>query len=239
MSQHRPASLVFDTPDQLSRWLTGRDDGHLQQFDEKHRLTAATAQAFVLMQQQARLDGIELALVSSYRSFAQQQRIWLAKYQGQRPVYDQQQQLVAMHSLEAEAKIRAILLYSALPGASRHHWGTDFDLYDKAAVAADYQVQLLDSEYNSGGPFYPLHLWLEQHAADFGFFRPYRQDTGGVAQELWHLSYAPEASPLLDAFELWMLQDAIRQSELPEQELLLALLPELMQRYVKSICQES
>ncbi|WP_337840295.1 M15 family metallopeptidase [Rheinheimera sp.] len=232
-------SFQWDTQTVLALQLTGRDERHLQSLDERHRLTAATAQAFLEMRQAAAADGIELALLSSYRSFAQQQRIWQAKYQGHRPVFDKQQQQLDVARLDAEAKIRAILLYSALPGASRHHWGTDFDLYDKAAVPADYQVQLLDAEYNSGGPFYPLHLWLEQHAADFGFFRPYRHDTGGVAQELWHLSYAPEAVPLLNAFELWMLQQAIEQSELADQPLLLALLPELMQRYVKRICQES
>ena len=99
------------------------------------------------MQQAAAADGIELALVSSYRSFAQQARIWTAKYTGQRPVYNKAQQQVDISQLDGFAKIEAILLYSALPGASRHHWGTDLDVFDKAAVAADYQVQLLDAEY--------------------------------------------------------------------------------------------
>ena len=34
----------------------------------------------------------------------------------------------------------AILLWSALPGASRHHWGTDFDVFDRAAVPPDYRA---------------------------------------------------------------------------------------------------
>ncbi len=46
------------------------------------------------MQQAAAADGIELALVSSYRSFAQQARTGQRKYTGQRPVYNKAQQQV-------------------------------------------------------------------------------------------------------------------------------------------------
>ena len=39
-------------------------------------------------------------------------------------------------ALAPQERIEAILLWSALPGASRHHWGTDLDLIDRRAVAA-------------------------------------------------------------------------------------------------------
>ncbi|EGM78539.1 D-alanyl-D-alanine carboxypeptidase [Rheinheimera sp. A13L] len=222
----------------VAKLLTGFDESALVELELKHRLMPQVKAAYLQMQQAAALDGIELALVSSYRSFAQQARIWTAKYTGQRPVYNKAQQQVDIHSLTGFAKVEAILLYSALPGASRHHWGTDLDVFDKAAVAADYQVQLLDAEYQPGGPFYALDQWLQQRAADFGFFRPYLYDQGGVAKEAWHLSYRPLAEGYLKSFEHNMLAQAITQSELPDKALLLEHLPLIFQRYVCTICKD-
>jgi LAS superfamily LD-carboxypeptidase LdcB len=216
--------------------LTGQDDSELVELEQRHRLLPDVKAAYLAMQQAAATDGLQLALVSSYRSFAQQARIWTAKYQGQRPVYNKAQQPIAIQSLTGFARLEAILLYSALPGASRHHWGTDLDVYDKAAVAADYQVQLLDAEYLPGGPFYALDQWLEQHAARFGFFRPYRRDQGGVAKEAWHLSFYPLASAYLNQFDEAMLHQAIAKSDLPDKTLLLQHIPLIFQRYVCNIC---
>ncbi|MCA1929824.1 M15 family metallopeptidase [Rheinheimera sp.] len=222
----------------LARHLTGFDETALVELEQRHRLLPDVKAAYQRMKQAAALDGIELALVSSYRSFSQQARIWTAKYTGQRPVYNKAQQQVDIHTLNGFAKIEAILLYSALPGASRHHWGTDLDLFDKAAVAENYQVQLLDAEYQSGGPFYALDQWLSQHAAQFGFFRPYQRDQGGVAKEAWHLSYRPLAEGYLNSFDEAMLSDAIAQSELPDKTLLLEHIPLIFKRYVCTICKD-
>lgn len=222
----------------VAKLLTGFDETALVELEQRHRLLPDVKAAYQQMQQAAAADGIELALVSSYRSFAQQARIWTAKYTGQRPVYNKAQQQVDISQLVGFAKIEAILLYSALPGASRHHWGTDLDVFDKATVAADYQVQLLDAEYQPGGPFYVLDQWLNQHAASFGFFRPYQRDQGGVAKEAWHLSYRPLAEHYLNCFDESMLADAITQSELPDKALLIEHIPLIYQRYVCNICKE-
>jgi LAS superfamily LD-carboxypeptidase LdcB len=222
----------------IAKLLTGFDETALVELEQRHRLLPQVKAAYQQMQQAAATDGIELALVSSFRSFAQQARIWMAKYQGQRPVYNKAQQQIDISQLDGFAKIEAILLYSALPGASRHHWGTDLDVFDKAAVAADYQVQLLDAEYQLGGPFYALEQWLNQHAARFGFFRPYQRDQGGVAKEAWHLSYRPLAEDYLNCFDESMLADAITQSELPDKALLIEHIPLIYQRYVCNICKE-
>lgn len=222
----------------VARLLTGFDETALVELELRHRLLPQVKAAYQQMQQAALLDGIGLALVSSYRSFAQQARIWTAKYTGQRAVYNKAQQQVDITSLNGFARMEAILLYSALPGASRHHWGTDLDVFDKAAVAEDYQVQLLDAEYQPGGPFYALDQWLHQHASDFGFFRPYQRDQGGVAKEAWHLSYRPLAEGYLKSFDETMLYQAIAQSELPDKPLLLEHIPLIFQRYVCTICEE-
>jgi len=221
----------------LSLLLTGRalpdlvDVGALQ-------LERETAAAFARMQHAAALDGFDLQLVSAYRSFERQAAIWRAKLSGQRPVYDAMQQPVDLNTRQGFAKLEAVLLYSALPGASRHHWGTDFDLYDAAAVDSDYRVQLLGSEYQSDGPFAPMSSWLQVHAIEFGFFLPYRQYRGGVAAEPWHLSYRPLAVGYLQQFSLNMLQQAIECTDLPEQSLILQQLPVIFERYVTTICDQ-
>jgi len=215
--------------------LTGRESPDLVEIGAL-QLERQTAAAFAQMQYAAAQDGFDLQLVSGYRSFERQAAIWRAKLSGLRPVFAASQQKIDLSTLQGFAKLEAVLLYSALPGASRHHWGTDFDLYDAAAVDHDYQVQLLEHEYQADGPFAPLSAWLTVHAMEFGFFLPYRQYRGGVAAEPWHLSYLPLAGPYLQRFSIEMLQQAIQNADLPEQALILAQLPVIFERYVTTIC---
>lgn len=222
----------------LSLLLTGLTPPDLVAVDGL-QLERRSADAFYRMQQAARLDGIELRPVSAYRSFERQAAIWNGKMLGQRAVYDHQQQRIDIHQLTGFARLEAVLLYSALPGASRHHWGTDLDVFDAAAVPKDYQPQLLETEYQGTGPFVHLSQWLTKHAGDFGFFRPYYHYLGGVAAEPWHLSYQPLAEAYLQQFELKMLQQAIADNTLCEKQLILQYLPEIFQRFVLNINKEA
>lgn len=215
--------------------LTGIIAPPLSEVEPGRFLQPVVAAAYQAMQQAAAADGIELRIASGWRDFSRQQAIVKAKLNGERPVYDAAQQPVALAGLSPAAQIEAILLYSALPGASRHHWGTDLDVWDQAAVPADYVLLLTPTEYAAGGPFNDLNDWLSHHAAQFGFFRPYRTFRGGVAAEPWHLSYQPLASHYLQQLSLPMLEEAILQSELPAREAICALLPALYQRYICNI----
>ena len=47
----------------------------------------------------------------------------------------------------------AILVWSALPGASRHHWGTDLDVFDRAVQPPGEPLELLARHYEPGGRF--------------------------------------------------------------------------------------
>ena len=178
--------------------LTGVDESHLVDLPCGHRMREPAAQAFALLQTDAREAGFDLLIASSFRSYERQLAIWNAKARGERPVYDEQGEPIDMRSLSPAQQLRAILRYSAIPGTSRHHWGTDIDVYDGAAVPAAYQVQLSVQEVCSGGVFDALHCWLDQRMQanqSQCFFRPYARDTGGVAAERWHLSFAPLALP--------------------------------------------
>lgn len=222
----------------LDLLLTGRAAPDLVTIGQV-TLAQETAAAFCQLQQAAAGRGFDLQLVSGYRNFQRQAAIWNAKLSGARPVFDLAEQQVSLDKLAGIDKLTAVLLYSALPGASRHHWGTDLDLYDRAAVASDYQPQLLVSEYDTDGPFHPASQWLAEHAHQYGFFLPYRRYQGGVAAEPWHLSYRPLAESYLASFRQDMLANAIEQSELLEKSLILEHLPTLFQRYVMNICEVS
>lgn len=177
--------------------LTGQAEDHLVELADGHRLQAAAARAFELLQADAAAAGFRLAIASSFRSFGRQLLIWNGKACGERPVHDDAGCPVDLAALDVEAQRQAILRFSALPGASRHHWGTDLDVFDAGAVAEGYQVALSPQEVAPGGVFDALHCWLDEHIARgraHGFFRPYAQDRGGVAPERWHLSYAPLAA---------------------------------------------
>jgi LAS superfamily LD-carboxypeptidase LdcB len=178
------------------RELTGLDDSHLVAVPGGHRLQPAAAEAFEKLQADARRSGFELAIASSFRSFERQMLIFNQKAAGLRPVHDDGGRAVTMAGLAPPEQLRAILRFSALPGTSRHHWGTDLDIYDAAAVEADYQVRLEPKEVVPGGVFDAMHCWLDERIAageSRGFYRPYAEDRGGVAPERWHISYAPLA----------------------------------------------
>ncbi|MCB1855375.1 MAG: M15 family metallopeptidase [Pseudomonadales bacterium] len=176
--------------------LTGREATHLVELPCGNRLQAEAAAAFARLQADAREAGFALCIASSFRSYQRQRAIWEGKAGGTRPVYDDAGRQVKMAGLPAAEQLRAILRYSAIPGTSRHHWGTDLDVYDAAAMPPGYQLQLSPQEVAPGALFDALHCWLDERMAanrSHGFYRPYGRDRGGVAPERWHLSFAPLA----------------------------------------------
>lgn len=167
------------------------------------------AQPFLSLCSSAREAGFDIAVASSYRSVERQCLIWNEKLTGVRPVLDLQGNPLDIFRLNEYDTVMAILRWSALPGTSRHHWGTDLDIYDRAAVPDDYRVQLTCEECEGSGPFAAFHAWFDQCLArgeTFGFYRPYAVDRGGVAPEPWHISYAPLAA----RFSRQLNKDALR-----------------------------
>jgi LAS superfamily LD-carboxypeptidase LdcB len=150
-------------------------------------------------------------------------------------VLDVDGKLLEVGKLDDAERVRAILIWSALPGASRHHWGTDFDVIDRAAMPEGYRVQLTVAEFMGDGPFVRLNEWLHANLGNHGFFRPYTTYRGGVRPEPWHLSFAPLAVPALESFTLETLKEAIEGSDLAGRATVLAQLPEIFERYVKSV----
>lgn len=206
--------------------------------DERTTLDSDVSRQFELLQRDARAEGFELVAASSYRSYASQLTIFNAKWRGERPVLDDDDRPLSRESYSDEQWLHRILRFSALPGTSRHHWGTDLDVFDPTLLPKGQTLALTPSEYASSGYFSALTQWLDHAIANGqsrGFVRPYDADRGGVALEPWHLSYLPRASQLRvhqspEALrELWDQSPHLR----PEgYELISQCLAEIFARYV-------
>lgn len=216
--------------------LSGRARTHIVEISEPPcALHAAAVAPFLNLRRAARSEGFDLVPVSSFRDFARQLAIWNAKFSGEKPLYDADGRALEALRLAPEERIAAILRWSALPGASRHHWGTDLDLIDREAMASGYRVQLTAAEYAAEGPFGRLAQWLEGNAPRFGFFRPFRGVLSAVQSEPWHFSFAPLAEPARRALTCATLREALEDAPLLGKECVLARLDELHSRYVARI----
>jgi LAS superfamily LD-carboxypeptidase LdcB len=218
--------------------LVGIDSSHVQFDDHGLGLHPLCWNSWEKLQLRAREQGFELAICSGFRSFERQLAIWNGKANGERPVLDDADQLIDIRQLSDEDKLHAILRFSALPGGSRHHWGSDVDVFDAAAVSSDYQVQLTSAEVSSGGVFSALHDWLDGEIAagnSCGFYRPYECDRGGVAAERWHLSFQPLAVECEKALTPALLATVLEAADLRLKDKLLALLPEIYSRYILAL----
>lgn len=141
------------------------------------RMTAAAA-----------TEGITLRVVSATRNFAAQRAIWDAKWDGSTKVEGRD----LSQERDLTKRTRTILTFSAMPGASRHHWGTDVDL------------NALTDSYFASGEGAKVYAWLATHAKDYGFCQPYTAKSParprGHDEEKWHWSYRVVSAPLLAAY---------------------------------------
>ena len=226
-----PEPLVF-TLDQLS----GRTREHLSELARPAcALHKEVVSPFLTLRAAAAADGIDLVALSSFRDFDRQLAIWNGKFRGERPIQDRAGRPLDVTTLTPAQRVEAILWWSALPGASRHHWGTDFDVVDANALPAGYKLQLIPAEYREGGPFHRLTIWLDRHMHAFGFFRPYTTDRGGVAPEPWHLSYAPVASQALSQLRLDGLRAVLAASDIEGKDEVLSALAASFSTYVVNV----
>lgn len=178
--------------------LIGKGDPDLK---GKHRLRKAAANAFDAMSQAALSDGFSIKVVSSYRSYDAQNRIWERKYQQ-----------FTSEGLSPTAAIEKIVEYSTIPGTSRHHWGTDLDVVPENTL--QLEDELLEEHFNPGGPFHSFKLWLDKRANSFGFYEVYTPDPNrkGFKYEPWHFSYKPLSKKYLKAYQKIDIAQILRSS---------------------------
>ena len=216
--------------------LTGRTRTHIVELEQPRcALHYEVVAAFLAMRDAAAEAGLRLEAASSFRDFDRQLHLWNAKWRGERPLLDRDGRALDVATLDAAERIDAILCWSALPGGSRHHWGSDIDVIDAASMPEAYAVQLVPAEYQPGGVFANLSPWLDANMGRFGFYRPYASGHGGVAAEPWHLSYWPVANAALEALTLPVLRQAIAASDLLGRQRVLERLPEIYTRFILAV----
>ena len=219
------------------RSVTGQDADDLISISDggkNHYLMPEVAAAWRLFQAKASDAGFNAIIVSAYRNFDRQLAIWNAKALGQRKVLDDSGSAVNMAVLSDIDKVHAIMRYTALPGASRHHWGTDIDIVDTSLMDENYSVQLTVAETCNDGVCAAFYSWLDgyQHDAEYQFKRPYSVDTGGIAVEPWHLSHRGTVAPFETALTPALVKAAISEQDLVLKATVLANFDELYERYI-------
>ncbi len=142
--------------------------------------------SFISMERAAKIDGIDLKIISATRNFARQKAIWERKWEA--GLAKKANQLSKKEEEIALAK--DILQFSSMPGSSRHHWGTDIDINN-----------LNDNYFLSGRGEKEYH-WLTKNAEKFGFCQPYTNDRNrtGYNEEKWHWSFILIANEYLKAY---------------------------------------
>lgn len=184
---------------------------------------------------QSEIDGIPLRVVSSYRSFEHQLAIWNRKFNENIQLNLPDGGSIDSQSLSETERVAAILHYSALPGTSRHHWGTDFDVFDAAEIDCGYKVQLIEEEFSAQGPCGNLNLWLDENLTSFGFFKPYSEFIGGYQCEPWHISLQAFSEAPIKNFPIQLLADTLEKSEIGGKKIILSQLDEIVETYVKKV----
>jgi zinc D-Ala-D-Ala carboxypeptidase len=152
-------------------------DEHTQGSARAGYLRKEAYEAFIKMSDAAKKDGVKLTIISATRNFDSQKIIWENKWEGRTMVQGKNLTTVKDHKERA----LLILLYSSMPGTSRHHWGTDMDLNS------------LDNKYFDSPYGLRVYEWLTIHAANYGFCQPYTSKADGkrtgYEEEKWHWSY--------------------------------------------------
>lgn len=213
--------------------LTGLARSHVVQFDNpRFAARREVGEAFLAMREAARRDGIDLLPFSSFRDYRTQLRIWNGKYSGKKPLYDIAGRVRDFHALTPDQRIDCILNWSALPGGSRHQWGTEIDVVDAAVMPPGYEPKLLPDEVAEGGLFCDLHRWLDAHIASYGFFRPYKRFVGGMYPEPWHLSYVPLSMEAVQQLSIELLMEVTSRSSILDKERVLARIPDIHANHI-------
>ncbi|WP_019027693.1 M15 family metallopeptidase [Colwellia piezophila] len=216
--------------------VLGKTEEHLYYLSERVAIHHNMKSAFTAVVAAAQSEGIELKIASGFRSFSRQLTLWNNKFSGKTPIKDIAGNVVDIDKLSPLELVHSILLYSALPGASRHHWGCDIDVYAPNLLADGYQLQLEPWEYSEQGPLAKLSAWLVQHAHQFGFYFPYKNYQGGVAEEPWHLSYLPLAQQYQQNIDLKELAKTLQNSSILGKAVIIENLDEIAKRYINNVC---
>ncbi|OGI95012.1 hypothetical protein A2917_01360 [Candidatus Nomurabacteria bacterium RIFCSPLOWO2_01_FULL_42_17] len=156
----------------------------------KMYLRKETLDAFGDMAEAAAKDSIELNITSATRNFDYQKDLWNRKWDSTTLA---EKKDLSEDMLDEIKRFKKILEYSAAPGTSRHHWGTEIDIN---SVTPKF------FETSEGKKVYE---WLQVNAPVFGFCQTYNEKgesrQAGYNEEKWHWSYMPLSRTLTQEYK--------------------------------------
>ena len=155
-----PASYARDRKLSLQDECVDLSSAGVDIFDREVSMHTTTLSAWERMKSAALHDGIELQLVSAFRSVEYQKHLFLKK-------------------INAGLNISDILQVNAAPGYSEHHTGRALDLTCPGS-------ECLEESFEETAAF----AWLERYAVDHTFLMSYpRNNQYGLLYEPWHWCY--------------------------------------------------
>ncbi len=120
---------------------------------------------YIKMYDAASEDGVNLGIISAHRTFDVQKWLWDQKF---------------YNSNNPTSVCQGILRYLAMPGTSRHHWGTDIDMLSTKLYYFETEIGIKS------------YQWLLDNASNYGFYQVYTPDREtGYNEEKWHWTYLP------------------------------------------------
>jgi LAS superfamily LD-carboxypeptidase LdcB len=180
--------------------------GTPQFFGTDYKLRKEAHDAFIKLRAAASKAGIKIQVVSSFRSYNHQKRIWERKFKKNET-----------RGLSEEKNIQKIIEYPTIPGTSRHHWGTDIDIIQ--ANTKQPKSLLNASNFHNDGPFCELKEWMDNNAKRFGFYLVYTDNhyRKGFKYEPWHYSYKPLSKAYLKQYKKLKLETILKHDLLGSQ----------------------
>jgi len=210
--------------------LTGRTNTHLISIEGNQFLHSESVSDFFQLKSNMHQKGIDLKIASGFRSYERQRTIWNEKAEGKRTLRDPQGNPLNYHELNCDEIFQAILNWSSIPGTSRHHWGTDIDVYDYTYYRDGRRLRLANDEYSGTGPNAKLSAEL-YHQEDL-YFRPYL-DGKSYQVELWHISNTKVSEKILKLYTLDIFKKSIESDPLLKlKDKILANLVPLYKKYI-------
>lgn len=177
--------------------------GNPKLFGKDYKLREEAYIAFKKMQAAALKSNIKIGIASSYRSFAHQKRIWERKFNRNKS-----------KGLSGKENIKKIIEYSTIPGTSRHHWGTDIDIYQTNVKQPNGILQT--KNYHENGVFYKLKKWMDANSEQFGFYLVYTNSPNrkGFKYEPWHYTYKPLSLQYLKKYQEINISELLKKDKL-------------------------
>ncbi len=160
--------------------------GNPKLYGTGYKLQKKAHQAFLEMNYAAKRNKMNIRVVSSYRSFNHQNLIWTRKYKRYRS-----------RNLTSQQAVLYNIRYTAIPGSSRHHWGTEIDVVNGSIKTSRYPLNT--KNFHGYGIYKSFREWMDSNAHKYGFYLVYtdQPDRKGFKYEPWHYSYKPLSSKYL------------------------------------------